>query len=368
MFDDRAARERALAKLKRTASRVRDGIPYRTVDGRFDELSAKDISWWTNGFWPGLLWLAYRETREAELAAWAEGAEKRLDRALEAYLGLHHDVGFMWKLSSGSRYAITGAEDARTRALHAANLLAGRFNLAGRYIRAWNDDKVGWAIIDCLMNLPILYWASEETDDPRFRQIAEAHTETVLRHFIYPDGSAKHIVEFDPRSGAYVKNYGGQGYSEDSAWSRGCAWALHGLALGARYTGRPDFFAAAELVARFFLSHLPEDGVPLADFKAPAEAALPKDSSAGACAASGLIILSRLAPEDRKAYYLDGARTVLAGLEASCLAAESDEALLAHGCVAVHEAKPELRDTSLIYGDYFYLEALLGLAGKEGLF
>jgi unsaturated chondroitin disaccharide hydrolase len=368
MFDEKACLEKALAKVAKTAARVRDTIPYRSVGGAYDDLSRSDIAWWTNGFWPGILWLAYRETKAPELAAWATGAEMRLDEALEGYVGLHHDVGFMWKLSSVARYAITGAEDARRRGLHAASLLAGRFNLAGRFIRAWNDDKVGWAIIDCLMNLPILYWASEESGDPRFRQIAEAHTETAQKHFLYPDGSSKHIVEFDPSSGAYVRNYGGQGYSDDSAWSRGCAWALYGLALGAKYAGRPDFLASAELVAHFFLDHLPADKVPLSDFKAPAAENVHRDSSAGACAASGLVLLSTLVPEARRSAYAEGARAILAGLEATCDAGEGDEALLTHGCTAFHETKPGWRDTSLIYGDYFFLEALLRLRGEDGLF
>jgi unsaturated chondroitin disaccharide hydrolase len=368
MFDEKATLEKAFAKVTKTAGRVKDAIPYRTTGGRYDDLSQSDISWWTNGFWPGILWLAYRETKDADLAAWATGAEKRMDAALEGYLGLHHDVGFMWKLSSVARYAITGAEDARRRALHAANLLAGRFNLAGRFIRAWNEDKVGWAIIDCLMNLPILYWASEELGDPRYRQIAEAHTETAQRCFLYPDGSSKHIIEFDPRSGAYLRNHGGQGYSDDSAWSRGCAWALYGFALGASYTGRADFLASSELVARFFLDHLPADKVPLSDFKAPAAENVHRDSSAGAIAASGLLLLSTLVPEAGRSAYVEGARAILAGLDATCDAGAADEALLTHGCTAFHETKSGWRDSSLIYGDYFYLEALQRLQGKEGLF
>jgi unsaturated chondroitin disaccharide hydrolase len=367
-FDEQATLGRALAKVTKTAGRVRDRIPYRSESGRFDDWSERDISWWTNGFWPGLLWLTYRETKNPELARWAEGAEKRMDGAFEDYIGLHHDVGFMWKPSSVARYEITGAQDARVRGLHAASLLAGRFNLAGRFIRAWNDDKVGWAIIDCLMNLPLLYWASEELGDPRFRQIAEAHTETVQRYFLFPDGSSKHIVEFDPASGAYVRNYGGQGYSETSAWSRGCAWALYGLSLGAYYAQRSDFLASAEFVAGFFLSHLPEDGVPFADFKAPAAENAYKDSSAGACAASGLLLLSTLVPPEKADALVVGARKILSGLTESCADWDGDEALLQHGCTAYHENTPGWRDTSLIYGDYFYLEALLRLQGREGLF
>jgi unsaturated chondroitin disaccharide hydrolase len=373
MLDEKASLARALAKAARTAARVKDGIAYRTTGGRYDDMSESDLSWWTNGFYAGLLWLAWRETGEPELAAWARGSEERLEGAWAEYYGLHHDVGFMWQLSSVARYELLGPEapdaaSARLRGLRAADFLAGRFNPAGRFIRAWNEDKAGWAIIDCLMNLPLLYWAGAETGDPRYRHIAEAHSETVLRHFIRAEGSARHIVEFDPRTGAFLRAIGGQGYSEESAWTRGNAWALHGLALGARYTGRADFLATAELVAGYFLAHLPADKVPLADFKAPSAENVHRDASAGAIAASSLLLLAGLAPPERRGAYVEGARGILAGLEASCLAGAEDEALLTHGCVAYHDERPGMRDTSLIYADYFYLEALVRLNGGEGLF
>ena len=370
MFDEKATLEQVLNKVARTAARVQDRIPYRTVNGVFDDWSQTDPSWWTNGFWPGLLWLAWRETKKPDLANWAEGVENRLDQTLEDYHGLHHDVGFMWYISSGARYRLVGGDSAKRRTLHAANLLAGRFNIVGRYIRAWNEDKVGWAIIDCLMNLPLLYWASAETGDPRFRHIAEAHTETAMHHFLYQDGSSKHIVEFDPHNGAYLKNHAGQGYSDNSAWSRGAAWAVHGLALGAFYTGRADFLAASEKVATFFLGNLPEDKVPGADFKAPVGSPNPKDSSAAAIAASGILLLSTLVlDESRKTAFASGAREIVTSLTKNYTNGEGDEALLRHGCVAYNTAdRPGWDDTSLIYGDYFYLEALVRLQGKDGLF
>jgi unsaturated chondroitin disaccharide hydrolase len=368
MFDEKLTLARALAKVTKTAERVRDRIPYRTVDGVFDDWSDTDISWWTNGFWPGLLWLTWRETGDRNLATWAEGVEGRLDQALIEHVGLHHDVGFMWYISSGARYRLIGGESARTRTLHAANVLAGRFNLAGRFLRAWNDDKTGWAIIDCLMNLPLLYWATTETGDPRFRQIAEAHTATVLQHFLYPDGSSRHIVEFDASTGAYLRTHAGQGYSDTSAWSRGCAWALHGLALGAQYTGRADFLAGAEKVAGYFLANLPGDKVPIADFKAPQDRANHKDSSAAACAASGLLLLATLVPERSRQALLTGAKDIVASLAENYADWDGTEALLSHGCASYDNYRPGWEDTSLIYGDYYFLEALTRLNGKPGLF
>lgn len=373
MFDASAVLNACLVKVAATGSRMKGRIPYRTVDGRFDDWTDRDIAWWTNGFWPGLLWLAHGQTKDPRFATWAVESEVHLDRALADYFGLHHDVGFMWHISSVARYKLERNQDSLRRGMIAASFLAGRFNLAGRYIRAWNSDgrkdanEIKWAIIDCLMNLPLLYWASEETHDPRFRHIAEAHTETVLRHFLQPDGSSRHIVEFDPVDGRFLRSHAGQGFAPDSAWSRGCSWLVHGMALGAMYTGRADFLAAAEHAARYFIDHLPEDQVPWCDFKAP-ETGQYKDSSAAAITASGLLTLAGLVPAARKAYYVDAARRILAGLAANYLAPANDEALLKRGCVRYHTSDPAEMETSLIYGDYYFVEALIKLQGGKGLF
>ena len=206
----RAVRERSAEKIPNRAvngvhNNKADGGSYTPDDG---------LCWWTNGFWAGMLWQAYHATHDDRYAEIARYTERRLDEAFNIYLGLHHDVGFMWLPSAVADYRLTGDADARRRGLHAAQLLAGRFNPAG-YIRAWNDipgsdsDTRGWAIIDCLFNIPLLYWASEETKDPRFRKIAMTHADTVAANFIRADGSVRHIVEFDPETGAFVRDYGG---------------------------------------------------------------------------------------------------------------------------------------------------------------
>lgn len=368
MFNQREALARVLAKLERTSARIGDQIPYRTEGGRFDDQTEKDICWWTNGFWPGILWLAHRQTNQQHYADLAVRVEKKLDQAFLDFYGLHHDVGFMWQLSAVANYKLTGDQAAAKRGYLAASILASRFNQAGSFIRAWNNDHTGWAIIDCMMNLSILYWASYYIKDPRFSHIAQAHATTVMKHFIYEDGSSKHICEFDPFTGAYLKNYYGQGYSEDSAWSRGAAWALYGFALSAKYTGRQDFLATAQKVAEFFISHLPEDQVPFADFKAPAKVNIHKDSSAAAIAASGLLLLARLVPEVESEFYQGSAQRIVESLYSNYTDWDGDEALIQKGCAAFHETKPGWRETSLIYGDYYFLEALMQLNGYQELF
>lgn len=167
-------------KLYAECARTGSKIPYFPVNGRYVDCIMPDgVSWWTNGFWPGMLWQMYHFTGEPCYRSAAEGGEARLADALCEFTRLHHDVGSMFIPSSVANYRLTGSEEARRRALHAANLLAGRFNPAGNYIRAWNEsiwqeDVSGWMIIDCLLNLPLLYWASEETGDSRFADIAIA--------------------------------------------------------------------------------------------------------------------------------------------------------------------------------------------------
>ena len=367
MVDAAKILQHCLDKVAKTGSRIQGRIPYRTIDGRYDDMTDADIAWWTNGFWPGLLWLAHGQTKDARLATWAKESEQHLDGALSDFFGLHHDVGFMWHISSVARYQMERNKDSLRRGLLAATVLAGRFNIQGRYIRAWNDNFDNWAIIDCLMNLPLLYWASQETGDPRFRHIAVAHTETVLKHVMQPDGSSFHIVEFDPVTGVYLRSHAGQGYKDDSAWSRGASWLVHGMALGAKYSGRADFLAAAEHAARYFIDNLPEDQVPWSDFKAPVAGNF-KDASAAAITASGLLTLAELVPASRKAYYIEAARKMLDSLATNYLAPATDEALLQHGSVRYHVNEPFEKDTSLIYADYFFVEALIKLQGGKGLF
>jgi len=284
-----AAQSAAESKVSRLAERVGSSFLHATREGRY---SPEPGEWWTSGFWPGMLWLVYRRTGDPRLAALATEAEGELGRVLldERFYGLHHDVGFQFQPTAVMRFKLMGDPTARRRGLLAAALLMSRFNPAGRVLEAWNGrDQRGVAIIDTLMNLPLLFWASEETGEPRFRNLAEAHLETALEHFLRADGTTHHIVRFDQETGARLEALGGQGYAPDSTWSRGQAWALYGLALAHRYTRKPLYLENAERVAESFLGALPKEGVPPWDFGVPNVHRAPRDSSAGAIAASGLL-------------------------------------------------------------------------------
>lgn len=236
--------DKAAAKVTSASARIGAQFPHGSHEGRFQFMPPH---YWTAGFWPGLLWLVYQDQvqKDEESRQLAESREEKLDTVLQEYERLDHDIGFMWTLTSVANWQITQNEASRHRAMIAASHLMARFNVKGQFIRAWNQpERVGWAIIDCMMNLPLLYWASKQSGDPRFRHIATAHADTVVKHFIRDDGSAYHIVCFDPETGERVSARGGQGYAEKSAWARGVAWAIYGSVLSYRHTGRTGFLEA----------------------------------------------------------------------------------------------------------------------------
>jgi unsaturated chondroitin disaccharide hydrolase len=355
----------ALNKLSITHKRIGATFPNASFDGRYD---ARELQCWTNGFWPGILWLAYRATGAESYRLLAENCEAQLDGPLHEYEQLHHDNGFLWSLSAVAGYKLTGNLLSRRRGLIAASHLASRYNLKGRFIRAWlYEGSEGLAIIDCMMNLGLLYWASNELGDPRYRHIAMAHSEMALKEFIRPDGSVHHIIRFDPESGERLEALGGQGYSPDSAWSRGSAWAIYGFAIGYRYTGEARYLKAARAAADYFMDQLPEDKVPPWDFRAPAGDLWAKDSTAAACAASGMLeIAQALEGEAAQLYRQHGAEIAESLYRHYTPEDPSEEALILKG-TASFPAGAEV-EVPIIYGDYFFLEALTKLKGSTEIF
>lgn len=352
--------EKIIHKLRGTALEIGSRCPHAEHGGIYDN---QPISWWTNGFWPGILWTAYRATREPLFLNVARECEKQLDQVLREYVHTDHDAGFMWSLAAVADYKITGNPKAKTRGLVAANYLAGRFHLTGNYIQAWNG-KSGWAIIDCMMNLPLLYWASEMVNDGRYRAMAQAHTRTVLEHFCRPDGSVNHIVAFDPETGEVDNIPQGQGAAPDSKWARGTSWAVYGFALGYGYTKNQEYLEQAKKTADFFLEQLPEDHVCYWDFAVPVTPETPRDTSAAACAASGMIEIFRHSGEQK---YLDGAVAILQGLTEHFADFTLSCQQLLNGGTGNFPQGDNI-NVGLIYGDYFYFEAVNKLCGEKGLF
>ena len=333
-------------------------IPYTTRDGAF---VCRELDWWTNGFWGAILWQMHLMTGDEAFRAAAIRAEELMDPALETYERLHHDVGFMWLIQSGVRHALEGNEESFRRTLFCAHFLASRFNPNG-FIRAWNGEhQQGWAIIDCMMNLPLLYWASRQTGDPRFRLIAMRHADTAIRHFVREDGSCNHIVCFDPETGEFLSNPAGQGYASGSSWSRGQAWALYGFTLSHLMTGEVRYLDAAKKVAEYFLSALSEDLIPDCDFRQPKGETV-KDNAAGAIAACGLMELNAIHPDDR---YAQTAARLLLAMDGHCADWTLDNPAILTQCT---EAWDHGRHITMNYADYFFIEAVNKLLGCRMLF
>ncbi len=350
-------REKELSVAARNIGR----IPYRAIDGRFDDQS-ENISWWTNGFWAGLLWQLYGAYRDDSFRTAAEDIENKLDRVFLNHWGMDHDSGFRWLMTAGADFRLTGSEASKNRLIVAANDLAGRFNHAGRFIRAWNDSgdgsRAGWAIIDCMMNLPLLYIVSDLLNDPRFRQTAILHADTAMIAFLRPDGSLCHIVEFDPSTGARLRSHGGQGYAHASSWTRGQAWGLYGFTLSYIHTKKPEYLETARKIADRFIERIPESRLMPVDFDQPPEPDY-EDSTASAIAVCGLIELSKLLGEK----YLSAAEELLTALtENRCRFDRGCDNILEKCTAAYHDS---WHNGAIIYGDYFYTEAVLKLCSRE---
>jgi unsaturated chondroitin disaccharide hydrolase len=341
--------------------RIGSLIPYATVNGEYKERAPANIYWWTNGFWPGLLWLMYNDTKQDKYLKTARAVEERLDLAFSGFEGLHHDVGFMWTLASVLDWRLTGDKTARTRALHAATILAGRYNPRGKFIRSWNvqrmlpeyDNCAGWIIVDCMMNLSILFWAGEQLNDPRFGFIARDHADTALKSLVREDGSCSHIAILDPQNGALIEAPAGQGYAPGSSWTRGQAWALYGFAITYKHTKDERYLEAAKRIAGYFCAEAARYAyIPPVDFRAPDE---PKiiDTSAGTIAACGLLELGQT----------EEALNLLKAIEsAHCNWDSPADGIVQMGTAQYHD-KLEERHVSLIYGDYFFTEAIHRLCG-----
>jgi len=359
--------DKIVNKMDKVSERTGDKIPYSTVDGLYDDRSS-DIYWWTNGFWGGMMWIMYHSTKDEKYRKIAESVENKLDEALYGYDGLHHDVGFMWLPTSVTNYKITGNESSKRRGLIAANILAGRYNLVSEHIRAWNepDGGPGIAIIDCMMNIPLLYWASDVLNDPRFKNIAMCHADTTMTKHIRPDGSVKHIVIYDHINGGLIEEQVGQGFAVGSSWSRGQSWALYGYALSYIYTKKEEYLDTAKRVAHYFISCVCDDYLPKCDFRSPQDP-IYYDSTAGAVAACGLIEIANVVPQNEKGIYINAAINILKALEKNFCNWEDDEdSILQMGTEAYH--RPNGIHIPIIYGDYYFIEAIYKLKEKDYIY
>lgn len=374
--ENRAFAEETFEKIEKKLSAVTLRSRNKLADGVDEKGAHKSIPAisWTSGFWGGLNVLMYEKTGKEDYLLTAKRSEELMDEALEDFVHLYHDVGFMWHILSGALYHLTGDEKSKNRNLHAASSLFSRFVLGGNYIRAWNTNSMreptNWTIIDCMMNLPILYWASEVIGDDRFKRVAMAHADNTIRTHIRPDGSVAHIVDHDRESGDSIATYAGQGCAVGSSWSRGQSWAIYGFVISYLHTKEARYLDAAKRVANYFIANCCDDWIPRIDFRAPSTPVY-YDTTAGCCAACGLIELAKILPEGEGGMYMNAAINLLRTIgERFGNFDPAVDNMIDCGSVR-YPIKDELTEEKagvhkyIIYADYYYTEAILKLLGSE---
>ena len=337
----------------------------RTIDsdGNLVLVPSKD---WTSGFFPGILWQLY-ELSGKEL--WLENAQKFTKQIeIEKFNGNTHDMGFKIYCSFGNEYRLTGESASRTVIIEAATKLSERFNPVIGCIRSWDHNSDKWqfpVIIDNMMNLELLFAATRLTGDPSFREIAVSHANTTMKNHFRKDYSTYHVVDYDQQTGKVIKKNTHQGYSDESTWARGEAWALYGYTLCYRETQDQKYLEQAKSIASFILNHprLPKDLIPYWDFDAPGIPNEPRDASAASIIASALYELSTYA--DHNNQYREKADIIMKNLEQNYMTEKGD----ADGFILLHStgSAPSNKevDVPLIYSDYYFLEALIRVMRLE---
>lgn len=313
---------------------------------------------WTMGFWPGILWYAYEASGNDSLEAAARGYTEALD-FIARQRAYDHDVGFIMFPSYGNGYRLTGDPTYKDAVLATAGRLAELFNPAVGTILSWPREVPNFGghntIMDNMINLETLLWASENGGNPSWKDIAVMHADTTMRYNFRPDGTSYHVAVYDPESGEHLYSCTHQGYSDDSMWARGQAWGIYGFTMVYRFTREKRFLDFAEKIADAYLTRLPGDLVPYWDFCDPSIPDAPRDASAAAVVASGLLELST---------YLDGkyrpeAEAMIRSLYENYRAPGNVESFLLHS-TGHHPAGSEI-DYSIVYADYYFIEALMRL-------
>lgn len=356
-----SARVSAVAKEQFTllSARLDSTMTPRTIlpDGSMKDCA---VGSWTSGFFAGSLWELYRLTGDREVESLARKETAKLAAVLD--FPLSHDIGFQVNCSYGNAYRITREEQYRVLIDSAAAALAGRFNPRVGATLSWEAGVRGTypVIIDNMMNLELLEYAAKQFRCDSLQSIAVSHAETTLRNHFRPDYTTWHMLDYDPATGSVLRKVTVQGYSDDSAWARGQAWALYGYTMMSRETGREEFLSQAEKIAAMLLSRLPYDGIPYWDFDDPDIPNTYKDASAAAIMCSAFIELSTLTsdkPLGRRCREMAERQLhTLASPDYLATPGTNGGFLLRHS-VGNLPGGAEI-DAPLPYADYYFLEAL----------
>lgn len=371
-----AAMEQSIRQVRKNLPLFAGEFPSACSRHNYYEHTANDD--WTDGFWTGELWLSYEATGEACFQeAAVEHVKSFHQRIIDRVVVDHHDMGFLYTPSCVAAYKL--AEDPEVRALAkkaalmAADNLMGRFQEKGGFFQAWGPlgAKDNYRlIIDCLLNLPLLFWASRVTGDARYETYANRHIRTALSCLIRKDYSTFHTFFFDPETGNPVKGVTAQGHRDDSIWARGQAWGVYGCALSYAYQREETYIELFEKLAATYVNGLPEDLIPYWDFDFTDGSPEPRDASSAAIVACGMLEMSKYLDEERAAYYTGVARRLMKALTDRCLYRESDrtDGILLHStyCQGLQPdgSLQDGADECTLWGDYFYMEALTRLKGN----
>ncbi|MEO5300741.1 glycoside hydrolase family 88 protein [Enterococcus cecorum] len=359
----KAAIDLAMEQLRVNMAYFKDEFP---TPATFDNLYPKmDNTEWTNGFWTGELWLGYEYTNEEAMKQLAQANDRSFLDRVEKRIELdHHDLGFLYTPSCMAEYKLLHTPEARKAAILAADKLIERYQEVGGFIQAWGElgkPEHYRLIIDCLLNIQLLFWASEQTGDPKYAQMATQHFYTSANNVIRDDASAFHTFYFDPKTGEPLKGVTRQGYSDDSAWARGQAWGIYGIPLTYRFVKDEDCFGLFKGMTNYFLNRLPKDHVSYWDLIFGDGSGHSRDSSATATAVCGMHEMLKHLPEvDRdKLTYKYAMHAMLRSLIDNYANREikPGRPLLLHGVYSWHSGKGV--DEGNIWGDYYYLEALI---------
>ena len=314
---------------------------------------------WTSGFFPGCLWYMYEYSKDPYFRSAAERWTEKLE-PMQYFTG-NHDIGFMIYNSFGNGYRLTGNPAYKQVILQAARTAMKRYNPRVGCIKSWDNPQWQYpVIIDNMMNLELLFWAVQNGADSSLYRAAVSHAERTMMNHFRPDGSTFHVVSYDSTNGNVIGGSTHQGYADSSVWARGQAWAIYGFTMAYRFTHDKRFLATAQRAAEYFIAHLPADHIPYWDFKAPAIPNEPRDASAAAIAACGLLELCTYTAEpDLRHKNFSVAGAILHSLSS---AEYSSAGSASHG-ITLHSvtSKPANAevDVTLIYADYYFLEALL---------
>ncbi|MDR2920553.1 MAG: glycoside hydrolase family 88 protein [Tannerella sp.] len=337
-----------------------DRLPQTTdKDGN---LVTSGSEWWCSGFVPGTLWYLYEYSNDPKLLGYARNYTERIEK--EQFNTGTHDLGFMLYCSFGNGFRLTGDTAYKSIMLTGAESLSTRYDSVIGCIQSWGSNKK-WqfpVIIDNMMNLELLFWASKQSNNPKYTDISLSHADKTIENHFRPDYSSYHVISYDTITGQVEKKNTHQGFGDETAWARGQAWGLYGYVVMYRETKDSKYLDQAKHIAGFLIDHpnMPKDMIPYWDFNAPDIPEAKRDASAGAIMASGLIELSQYVNEILAEKYLTVAERQIRALSSSAYFAEKNtngNFILMHS-VGHLPGNSEV-DVPLTYADYYYIESLL---------